>query len=141
MTGETQSAVRILVCEDNPADVDLLRLALEDAGLHCELTVVHDGAEALVLVRGGALQDCAPNLAIIDLNLPKHGGLEILAEMRATPCLAEVPVVILSSSSSPADQARSEKLGVHRYIVKPLDLEEFLRIGHRIKEVLDQTRR
>jgi chemotaxis family two-component system response regulator Rcp1 len=127
----------LLVIEDNPADVDLLRRALASAGLHCQLTVIDDGAEALAFFQQGSAAP-APDLAIIDLNLPKHGGMEIIERMRANPTYARVPVVVLSSSSSPRDRAKMENFDVKRYIVKPADLEEFLRIGWQIKELLAQ---
>ena len=129
---------RILVIEDNPADVDLLRRALRDAGMDCELTVIDDGAEALAYVRR-EVQD-VPDVAIIDLNLPKHGGLEVLEEIRANRTLAALPVVILSSSSSPRERARIERLRAGRHIVKPPDLEEFLRIGQDVRELLQESR-
>jgi DNA-binding response OmpR family regulator len=81
-----------------------------------------------------------PDLAIVDSNLPKHGGLEIIEQMRGNPKFAEVPVVILSSSSAPRDRATMESFKVKRYIVKPADLEEFMRIGWQIKELLAEGR-
>jgi CheY-like chemotaxis protein len=127
---------RILVVEDNPADVDLLQLALTEAGLDCELTVIDDGADALAFVRQNRELADLPVLAILDLNLPKHSGMEVLEEMRTNRGFAELPVIILSSSSSPLDRARSAQFGVRQYIVKPPDLEEFLRIGGQVKELL-----
>jgi CheY-like chemotaxis protein len=126
---------RLLVIEDNPADVDLLRRALAGAKLDCQMTVVDDGALAMALFRPGAATP-VPDLAIVDLNLPKHGGIEIIAEMRANPKFAAVPVVILSSSSSPSDRSKIEKFQVRRYIVKPADLDEFMKIGPQIGEIL-----
>ena len=125
----------LLVIEDNPADVDLLRRALATADLDCELTVVDDGAEALALFRPGA-NTTVPDLAIVDLNLPKHGGLEVIAQMRTNPTFAEVPVVIMSSSSAPRDRSSLEKFKIRGYIVKPADLEEFMQIGQQIRELL-----
>jgi CheY-like chemotaxis protein len=132
----------ILVIEDNPSDVVLLRYALNGAGLDYQLTVIDDGGDALALFRQGGSpgQSLVPELAIIDLNLPKHGGLEILEQMRANRTFAEVPVVILSSSSSPHERAEIEKFRIVRYIVKPVELEEFLKIGWLIKELLAESR-
>jgi two-component system, chemotaxis family, response regulator Rcp1 len=130
--------IRILVIEDNPADVDLLRRALKHAGLDCELTVIDDGADALALARNGIDPAQAPSLAIIDLNLPKHGGLEVLEQLRANPAIASLPVIILSSSSSPHERAAIERLHAARHIVKPPDLEEFLKIGWDVKELLEK---
>jgi CheY-like chemotaxis protein len=74
-----------------------------------------------------------PDLAIVDLNLPKHGGLEIVAAMRAAPGFLELPVVILTSSSAPRDRAVLERFQIARYMVKPPDLDEFLKIGSELK--------
>jgi len=134
---------QLLVIEDNPADVALLRHALAGAGVECQLTVIDDGADAMTFFRqtGATLEaPQAPDLAIVDLNLPKHSGLEIIEQMRANPRFAEVPIVILTSSSSQRDRARMEKFLVKRYIVKPADLGEFMKVGFQIRELLLQTR-
>lgn len=134
------SKSRILLVEDNPGDVELLRLALKKAGLDCELTVLDDGAEALALVRQqGKYADAkVPHLAVLDLNVPKYDGIEILAAMRANPAYAEVRVAVLSSSSSPRERANIAQFQVSRFITKPLDLDEFLRIGVVLKELLGE---
>jgi CheY-like chemotaxis protein len=137
-----EGKIHLLVIEDNPADIDLLRRALATAALDCQLTVVDDGADALSLFRPNsatAWESPAPDLVIVDLNLPKHGGLEIIEQMRANPKFAEVPVVILSSSSAPRDRAKMENFRVRRYIVKPAGLEEFIRIGWQIRELLQEA--
>jgi two-component system response regulator len=130
---------RVLLVEDNPGDVDLLRLAFSNAGLDCELTVLDDGGEALAFVRqdGKYAGVSVPDLAILDLNVPKNDGLEILAAMRANPKFAELPVAVLSSSSSPRERAAMEHFHIRRFITKPSDLEEFMRIGSIVKELLD----
>lgn len=134
--------VHILLIEDNPADVDLLRRAFRSAQLDCELTVLEDGAEALALIRrlemhGG---EPAPDLAVLDLNLPKNDGIEVLQAMRATSVFAHVPVAILSSSASSRERARIEQFGIGRYITKPPDLDEFLRIGFTLQELLAEQK-
>jgi CheY-like chemotaxis protein len=131
---------QLLVIEDNPADVDLLRRALVLAGLDCQLTVIGDGADALALFRQESAT-LTPDLVVVDLNLPKHSGLEIIEQMRRNPTFASLPVVILSSSSAPRDRAKIENFQVIRYIVKPADLEEFMRIGWQIREVLLEGRK
>ncbi len=130
----------ILLVEDNPGDVDLLRLAFQTAELDCELNVVEDGGEALALVRqqGRYAEVPPPDLAILDLNVPKNDGLEILEAMRANRMYAEVPVAVLSSSSSLRDRSALERFGIRRFITKPSDLEEFLRIGAVVKELLGE---
>src|SRR4051794_377903 len=120
----------VLVVEDNPGDVELLRWAFGRANLDCELIVIEDGAEAMAFVqqRGKYADAVPPDLAILDLNLPKYDGLEILGGMRANRAFATVPVAVLSSSSSPRDRAKMEVFRIARYLIKPPDLEEFLRI-------------
>ena len=125
----------LLVIEDNPLDVDLLRRALEVAKLNCRLTVIDDGAKALELFRPGT-DTPVPDLAIVDLNLPKYSGEEVIAYMRANPAFAQLPVVIMTSSASPRDRSSIEKFHVRRYIVKPADLDEFMKIGWQIREIL-----
>jgi len=127
-TALIEASYRRLVNEENPADVHLLRSALATAELDCKLTGIDDGADALAFLRQPSATD-APELAIVDLNLPKHGGLEIIEVMRVTPAFSEVPVVILTSSSSPRDRASLENTRVRRYIVKPADLDEFMKVG------------
>jgi len=128
--------IRILLIEDNPADVDLLRRAFRSAQLDCELILMEDGAEAMAFVREGT----APDLVVLDLNLPKNDGIEVLQAMRASRNFAEVPVAILSSSASPRERARLEHFHVGRYITKPPDLDEFLQIGTTLKSYLGAIR-
>jgi CheY-like chemotaxis protein len=139
ITAPMEGTNRLLVIEDNPADVDLLRRALATAGLDCHLTVIDDGADAITYLRNDR-SAAMPDLAIIDLNLPKHGGLEIIEQMHASPRFAAVPVVILSSSSSQRDRSQIEKFRVTRYIVKPAGLDEFMAIGWQIRELLSERR-
>lgn len=139
MSGELRSRKpHILLVEDNPGDVDLLRLAFETAELDCELTVLDDGGEALALVRqeGKYAEIPPPDLAILDLNVPKNDGLEILEAMRSNETYADVAVAVLSSSSSPRERAAMERFHIRRFIRKPSDLEEFMQIGSIVKELL-----
>jgi len=138
MTAKEVRRSQVLVVEDNPADVELLRWALDGAAVDCDLTVIDDGGEALAFVqqRGKYFASTAPDLAILDLNMPKYDGMEILEAMRASKVFAAVPVAVLSSSSSPRDRARMEAYNIGRYITKPPDLDEYLRIGFIVKELL-----
>ncbi|MFN7999040.1 MAG: response regulator [Bryobacteraceae bacterium] len=130
--------VRVLVIEDNPADVELLRLALNSAQIDCELTVLEDGAEALAFIRqvGAGSQEGSPDLTVLDLNLPKRDGVEVLQAIRATGAFAGAPVAVLSSSASPRERARIEQFNIGRYITKPANLDEFLNIGFVLKQLL-----
>ena len=129
---------RILVVEDNDADVYLFRKALETVDLRFELTVVQDGADALAFIRGEGRYSArsVPDLVVLDLNLPKDGGIQVLLAIRERETFSNVPVAVVSSSASPQDRDETGKLGVDRYIRKPSDLEEFLKIGQILKELL-----
>ena len=127
---------RILIVEDNRGDVLLVEVALREAGLRFELIHMADGEKAIDYLRkltngnGGSSLD----LVLLDLNLPKRDGWEVLEELRSVPMEHPVPVVILSSSNAPHDIARAERLGVLKYIRKPSTLDEFLAIGQKIKQ-------
>jgi len=127
---------RIFVVEDNPADVYLLQQALLKAGLNFELTVIDDGAEALQFIQTKAAQTLKPHLALLDLNLPGHSGIEILAAIRQNEELANIPVAVMTSSDALPDRTGVERLGVDRFITKPPDLAGFLSVGNVLKDVL-----
>jgi chemotaxis family two-component system response regulator Rcp1 len=131
---------RIIVVEDNPADVKLLRLALENVNLDYELTVISDGGEAIAFFEKGKYSGwAAPDLAIFDLNLPKNGGLEVLAAMRRNPAFDDVAVTILSSSSWTRERGKITGLSARQFITKPSDLDQYMQIGHIVKEILSET--
>lgn len=137
-SGNGNGQLQILMVEDNPGDVILVREALNESNLRFHLTHVSDGEQAAnFLQRRGEYKDTPkPDLVLLDLNLPKRTGWEVFDEMRSEETLRDVPVVILSSSGAPADKRRAERAPRSIYIQKPADFEEFLRIGHRIKEFL-----
>src|SRR5262245_53613213 len=120
--------MQILLAEDNPADVRLLQEAFKESQLESSLSVVPDGVEALAFLRHeGRYTDAPrPDLLVLDLNMPKKDGREVLAEMKSDSQLQAIPVMILSSSSLPEDQQRTLALGAVRYIVKPQEFSEFL---------------
>jgi two-component system, chemotaxis family, response regulator Rcp1 len=128
---------RILLAEDNPGDVLLLREALADSAINCELMVAEDGQKAITLLQTLAADATRrPDLIILDVNLPKHNGGEVLAHVRGDAAFAEVPVLMLTSSASPADQATASRLGANLYIQKPSDLDAFLGLGKVISTIL-----
>lgn len=137
--------VRILLVEDNDADVYLFRKALKSAGLNCELTIIEDGGRAMTFIRSEAQYagSPVPDLAVIDLSLPKNDGIQVLEAIRAAERFANMPVVVVSSSTRPPARVDLDRLRVVRYISKPPDLESFLQIGAVLKEILNQgqTRR
>jgi CheY-like chemotaxis protein len=130
----TKSLPRVIVMEDNPADVLLIREALQEQGVEADLVVVPDGEAALEWVSAGAPAD----LILLDLNLPRHDGIEVLEKIRATHNLRDVPVAVFSSSDSPQDRAGAEQLGADRFIAKPCTLDEFLLVGRDIKAMLSR---
>jgi two-component system, chemotaxis family, response regulator Rcp1 len=131
-------AARILVIEDNESDVFLLDRALRKQDFPFELVHLPNGGEALAFIhRLGAYADAAiPNLILLDLNLPKYSGEEILREIRNAPHLAGVPVCVWSSSQSRRDESLLKDLGVAQFIAKPSGLGQFMSIGKIIKHLL-----
>jgi CheY-like chemotaxis protein len=136
------SAVRILVIEDNASDVFLLERALKKQGLRFELVHLVSGGEALAFIRGqGAYADAAiPNLILVDLNLSKYTGEDILREIRGAARLGGVPVCVWSSSRSRRNEALLKELGVSQFITKPSGLDQFMEIGGIIKALLEEAR-
>jgi CheY-like chemotaxis protein len=121
---------RILLVEDDPRDVELTLTALEDHKLANEVTVAHDGQEALeYLYRRGQFStrpNDNPAVILLDLKLPKVDGLEVLKQIKSDEQLKTIPVVVLTSSHEEQDMMRSYKLGVNAYVVKPVDFHEFV---------------
>ena len=136
----SEPKIGVLVVEDNPPDVELLRWALRKAQFDCELTVVDDGRDAIEFVRqtGKYSGMALPDIVVLDLNLPKNDGLEILQALRANPAYDDVPVVVLSSSSSPRERARLEGYRVSSYITKPADLDEYATIGVTLRQMAER---
>jgi chemotaxis family two-component system response regulator Rcp1 len=132
------SAARILVIEDNVSDVFLLKRALNRQDLRFELLHLLNGGDALAFIRGqGAYVDAAiPSLVLVDLNLSRYTGEDILREIRRAKHLAGVPVCVWSSSGSRRDEAVLKDLGVSRFITKPSGLDQFMEIGRVIKDLL-----
>jgi CheY-like chemotaxis protein len=122
---------RILVAEDNPADVYLLREAFSLEGHGVELMVVTDGEQALEFVQNqGSFSNAPiPDLVVLDLNLPKSDGSDVLRSIRQKEAYNHVPVVVLTSSDSPRDRKTIEALGASSFITKPSDLDSFLALG------------
>jgi two-component system, chemotaxis family, response regulator Rcp1 len=122
--------VKILLVEDNPGDVDLARDALEHSKIKNELHVTSDGEAAMAFLRKeGAFADAPePGLIILDLNLPKKDGREVLAEIKADPDLKHIPVVILTTSAAEKDVLETYNLHANCYIKKPIDFGEFMKV-------------
>jgi chemotaxis family two-component system response regulator Rcp1 len=127
--------VEVLLVEDNPADVRLTREVLED-GDDTHLNVVGDGEEAMAFLRrqGDYADSPRPQLVLLDLNLPKKDGREVLEELKADVELRRIPVVVLTTSAAESDISRSYELHANCFITKPLDLEDFFSVVQSIKD-------
>lgn len=128
--GTDAVAIEVLLVEDSPGDVRLTREAFKDAKVHINLHVASDGAKAMAFLKreGEYASASRPDLILLDLNLPKKDGREVLAEIKEDPTLKTIPVVVLTTSSSEADILRSYQLHANCYITKPLGLEGFLTV-------------
>jgi CheY-like chemotaxis protein len=128
--------IDVLLVEDDPGDVMLIREAFEDHKVGNALSVVSDGVEAMAFLRreGDHADAPRPDLILLDLNLPRKDGSEVLAEIKADPDLAVIPVVVLTTSEAEEDIIRSYKLHANAYVTKPVDFEQFSRIVHQIDE-------
>jgi len=129
---------RILLAEDNPGDVLLFREALRVCDLAYELVVAQDGEKALRLLKnfGTPGNPAPPDLIVLDVNLPRHSGQEVLRWVRGNATLAAVPVIILTSSASPDDKTTATELGADLYVQKSSDLDEIFQIGHTVQDLL-----
>ena len=122
--------INILLVEDNPGDVRLTVEALKEGRVRNQLSVVSDGVEALAFLRNqGPYTDAPrPDLMLLDLNLPRKDGREVLAEIKDDPNLRRIPVVVLTTSEAEADVLKSYALHANCYITKPVDLEQFINV-------------
>lgn len=132
----TAKIADILLVEDNPGDVRLTREALKESKISNNLHVVTDGVQAMDFLKrqgehSGAIR---PDLVLLDLNLPRMDGREVLAEIKADPELRRIPVVIMTSSEAEQDILTTYNLNANAYVTKPLDLEQFVRVVHSIEE-------
>lgn len=122
--------INILLVEDNPADVRLMIETLKEGALDTNVGVAHDGVEALNFLKGEVTvgRTPLPDLIILDLNLPRKDGREVLEEIKNDERLRHIPVIILSTSKAEQDILKSYNLHANCYITKPIDLEEFMSV-------------
>ena len=132
------SRAHIILIEDNPADVFLVRKALEANHIDCDLTHFEDGDRALSMLVGKEVVGNPPDLILLDLTLRRSEGLDVLLVVRNEPRLAHVPVAILTSSASPSDRRRAFEIGAVGFISKPSQLDDFLaEVGGAIYSLLE----
>ena len=139
MTGavrEDGTPIEVLLVEDDPGDVLMTQEAFADHKVRNNLTVVADGAEALSYLRreGAYANAVRPDLILLDLNLPRRDGREVLEEIKKDDELCQIPVVVLTTSSADEDILRSYQLHANAYVTKPVDFERFLAVIRQIDE-------
>jgi CheY-like chemotaxis protein len=126
---------QVVLIEDNPADVELVNLAIQEAGIKCEITLYSNGGDALKALSAPDLS-FQPSAILLDLNTPRTDGFEVHLKLRQLPRLSQVPIAILTSSRARADKHRAALQGA-RYVEKPSRLQDFLTtVGELIKELL-----
>lgn len=135
MRSENSRPIEILLVEDNPGDARLTREAFREGRLLNNLTVVPDGVEAMAYLRrqGQYSKAARPDLVLLDLNLPKKDGREVLKEIKTDDQLKTIPVVVLTTSSAQEDVRRAYGSHANCYITKPVDLDRFLRVAQSIE--------
>ena len=131
----------VLLAEDNAADVFLVQRAVESITVPVNLHVVSDGDRAVRFIEAADQDENAPcpELLLLDLNLPKRSGQEVLERLRRSPRCGGIPVVIISSSQSPREKAAAAALGVAHYFRKPSDYDEFMTLGTIVRNMLTDT--
>jgi chemotaxis family two-component system response regulator Rcp1 len=136
MSPTTSASVEVLLVEDNPGDVLLTREALREGKVRNNLSVVDDGVKALAYLRreGEYANATRPDLVLLDLNLPRMSGREVLEQIKADPQLRNIPVVILTSSQAEQDILRAYDLHANCYVTKPVDLDQFISVVRSIED-------
>lgn len=126
--------IELLLVEDNPGDVRLMKEAFKEGKVLCKINVVEDGVTAMQYLRkeGTYREVSRPDIIMLDLNLPKKDGREVLEEIKSDEDLKRIPVVILTTSSDEQDILKSYNLHANCYITKPVDLEKFI---HLVKSI------
>jgi CheY-like chemotaxis protein len=133
---ESLNVISVLLVEDDPGDVVLTREAFEDNKVHNALHVVSDGVEAMAFLRNEGEHAAAPrpDLVLLDLNLPRMDGREVLAAVKADPGLRTIPIVVLTTSQAEEDVLRSYELHANAYVTKPVDFERFIEVVRQIDD-------
>lgn len=127
--------IQVLLVEDNPGDAQLTRIALEDSKISIHLNVVEDGVEAMAFLRKQEKYAKAahPDIILLDLNLPRKDGREVLAEIKGDENLKRIPVVVLTTSQAEEDILKAYNLCANCYITKPVDFDQFVKIVQSIE--------
>ncbi len=130
------SAIELLIVEDDPGDVLLTREALAGSSIEHNLRVVEDGEAAIAYLRQTGVHEDAlrPDLVLLDLNLPRLDGREVLAQVKSDPALATIPIIVLTTSAAHEDVMRSYELHVNAYVTKPVDLDTFTQVVRQVDD-------
>ncbi|MFF0187499.1 response regulator [Streptomyces sp. NPDC005244] len=141
MTTPSGTPIDVLLVEDDPGDELMTREAFEDNRIGNTLHVVRDGEEALDFLykRGAHTGAPQPDLILLDLNLPKYDGRQVLEQIKSDPALAHIPVVVLTTSAAEEDILRSYKLHANAYVTKPVDLDQFIAAVRQIDDFFVQV--
>ena len=131
----SDKCIQVLMVEDDPGDVDLTKEALKDSKLSMRIAVVEDGEQAVKYLRRQKPYENAPrpDLILLDLNLPKMDGREVLKEIKCDPDLRTIPICVMTTSEAQADIQRAYGLGANCYVTKPLDLDQFIKVVHHVE--------
>ncbi|MBY0503756.1 MAG: response regulator [Bryobacteraceae bacterium] len=135
-----EAPMQIVLVEDNEGDVFLVRRALNRQAAPYELRLARNGEDALGIVAENGIGQ-RPDIFVLDLNLPRFSGGEVLTEIRANPVFNDTPVMVLTSSDSSRDRVRALELGADRYFCKPTDLAAFMELGRIIQDTVREGRR
>ena len=126
MSPRVSNPIEILLVEDNPGDVRLIKEVFKDAKIYNNMQVAYDGEAAMEILRRDDGNTIFPDLILLDLNLPKKDGREVLREIKGDDCLKCIPVVILTTSNAEEDLIETYKMNANCYITKPVDLDQFI---------------
>lgn len=132
----------ILVIEDNPADIDLLRIGLDECRQAYDLRILRDGEEALLYVhqeRAANLDNPRPCVIVLDLHIPRHNGIAVLEAIRDTPALTHIHVVVFTSAATPTEKHEATRLGVRLFLEKPTDLDQFIEAARCILDICNEA--
>jgi two-component system, chemotaxis family, response regulator Rcp1 len=136
ITRRQSRPVEVLLVEDNPGDVRLTQEALKDGRVLVNLTVAADGVQAMEILRrqGSHESKARPDLILLDLNLPRKNGREVLEEIKADDELKRIPVIVMTTSKAEQDIYKAYNLNANCYVTKPVDLDEFLNVVRSIED-------
>jgi len=139
MKRDSLERLSLLVVENSPADVFLVKEAMKEEGLGCQMEVADDGEKAIrILDDVDAGSQEVPNLLLVDLNVPRQTGTQVLERLRRSPRCGNTPVVMMSTSDTAVERKRAFDLGATEYFCKPSSLAEFMQLGKLVRRLLEQ---